>query len=485
MNETEQQQAAQKLVEGFLKIEGMRRGLQSNLRTTRQELARSQAGYAYGTERDIFSALGYPSDISYENYEAWYRRDPIAKRIINIPVNATWSGDIEITEDDKLETPFEKDVNSLIKKLKIIRQFRWADRLAGLGKFSVLFIGFSGDGDLTEPPQKNSTIIYTRPYPEKSVQVAAYVEDTSDERYGLPESYNLTFRSPKAGQSNYTQRVHWSRIIHIAEEYLDDEVEGTPRLECVFNLLIAMLLVVGGSAESFWRLAFPGYAFAHDEGTIMGDLDDFKERVEDWIHQFERYIRVQGMKVEQFSPNVASPKDNVDAIFQLLSVGTGIPKRLLTGSEIGERSSQQDRKNWSDVIQERRINYAEPTIFRPFIDRAIEFGAVKSPRSIDEGYSIYWPPDYSPSEDEQANTAKTRVGTMGDYVSRGVETILPLRTFLTTEMGYSEKEVDSIEEGLTAQFEEERRLEQEQQEELERQQRQQQMDEQNQGGLVL
>lgn len=459
MNEIEQQQAAQKLVESFLKIETMRRSLQSNLRTTRQELARSQAGYAYGTDRDIFSALGYPATISYENYEAWYRRDPIAKRIINIPVNATWSGEIEITEDDQTETAFEKDINSLIKKLKLIRQFRWADRLAGLGKFSILFIGFSGDEDLTQPPKQNSTIIYTRPYPEKSVQISAYVEDVTSPRYGLPETYNITFRAPKAGQNNFSMQVHHSRVIHITEEYLDDEIEGTPRLECVFNLLIAMLLVVGGSAESFWRLAFPGYAFAHDEGTVMGNEQNFKDEVEKWIHQFERYIRVQGMKVEQFSPDVASPKDNVDAIFQLLSVGTGIPKRIFSGSEIGERSSQQDRKNWSDFVQERRINHAEPSIMRPFVDRAIEFGAVRPPRNIEEGYSVYWPPDYMPTEDEQANTAKTRVGTMGDYVSRGVETILPLRTFLTTEMGYSEKETDSIEEGLAAQLNEEASLE--------------------------
>ena len=47
--------------------------------------------------------------------------------------------------------------------------------------------------------------------------------------------------------------VHASRVLHVAEDCLDDDVYGIPRLKPVFDRLDDLLKVVGGSAEFFLR----------------------------------------------------------------------------------------------------------------------------------------------------------------------------------------------------------------------------------------
>lgn len=55
-------------------------------------------------------------------------------------------------------------------------------------------------------------------------------------------------------------------------------------------------------------------------------------------------------------------------IIALISGTTGIPQRILIGSEAGQLASEQDRANWAERIEERRALYAEPNILEPLVD---------------------------------------------------------------------------------------------------------------------
>ena len=56
----------------------------------------AKLGAAYGGDRDLYSALGYPESITYTEYLQKYQRQDIAKAIIKRPVDTTWKGDISI-----------------------------------------------------------------------------------------------------------------------------------------------------------------------------------------------------------------------------------------------------------------------------------------------------------------------------------------------------------------------------------------------------
>ena len=52
-----------------------------------------------------------------------------------------------------------------------------------------------------------------------------------------------------------------------------------------------------------------------------------------------RVIRTQGMELNTLGGAVANPQGPLDVIIKLVSVASGIPIRILTGSERGELAS--------------------------------------------------------------------------------------------------------------------------------------------------
>ena len=54
--------------------------------------------------------------------------------------------------------------------------------------------------------------------------------------------------------------VHWSRVIHIAENAGGTGVYGLPRLQSVYNRLEDLLKIMAGSGESAWRLLYKGWS---------------------------------------------------------------------------------------------------------------------------------------------------------------------------------------------------------------------------------
>lgn len=93
-----------------------------------------------------------------------------------------------------------------------------------------------------------------------------------------------------------------------------------------------------------------------------------------------------------------------DVIMKLVSLASGIPLRILTGSERGELASSQDDGNWAGRIEERQLHYAEPVILRPLVDRLIFIGALPEPK--DGEYRVNWQSLSDPGERERAETAE-------------------------------------------------------------------------------
>ncbi len=90
----------------------------------------------------------------------------------------------------------------------------------------------------------------------------------------------------------------------------------------------------------------------------------------------------------------------------LLSGATGIPRRILLGSEAGQLASEQDRANWAERIEERRTSFAEPVILLPFIRKMQDAEVLPQTDDIE----IEWPNAFhmSPLEENQAMAQKAR-----------------------------------------------------------------------------
>lgn len=415
----------------------------------------SQMGYQYGTSRDVYQALGYPkeSELTFDKYYGKYLRMDMAKAIIDRPVKASWKGKLEIIENkEKEETEFEKECRLLFEKLKLKSVLIRADKITGLGEYSVLLLGLDDvktPEDFAKPVRKRGRkkLLYVKPLSQESAQVQEFENNIASPRFGKPLYYTITTNKigKEGARETISTRVHYSRVVHLVEDILEDEVYGTPRLQAVYNRLIDLEKLVGGDAEMFWRGARPGYT-----GTVKDDyqmttegLKDLEDQIDEFEHNMRRVLINEGVDYKAFAQQIADPSGHVEIQMQMISAVTGIPKRILIGSERGELSSAQDRQEWIAYVTSRREEQNEPMILIPFIDKLIEIGVLPKVKK----YDVVWDKLFTMSDVEKANMGKVRSIALKEYsINPYVQELMPFSMFLEYFLGLDEVQIARIEE---------------------------------------
>ena len=425
--------------------------LQLTRRAFMDRLGSSFFGRTGRPARNIYDTLGYLKELTFEDFYARYTRGDIAKRVVDAPVDACWRLNPQIVEKDKRdpkeETTFEKEVKDIFEILTIPHYLSRADKLSGIGRYGILMIGFN-DSAQANPEREvvlksGLGIEYLMPYHEGSVTVSTWETNKRSPRFGLPLVYNIKTSNNRAG-IGASMNVHYSRVLHVAEGLIENNVYGTPRMEPVYNRLQDLELVAGGSGEMFWRGASPGYNFKLDSDVDPKsiDTDDIKNQIKDYIHDLERYMTLQGVEAQALESQVASPKEHVDVQLKLISATTRIPRRILEGSERGELASSQDETNWISVVDERRSQYVSPMILTPFINKLINYRIVTRP---EKGFKVVWPSLFTPSDTKKAEAAVKYSQALYTYVnSLGADRIVPPEIFLSKFMGFDDGEIREV-----------------------------------------
>ena len=412
----------------------------SSILLERYQFAR-QAGITFGGKRDLYDIFGYTRVLTTADYCDRYARGGLAKKIVDCLPNATWRGEVEVIEDEdpKVSTEFEKAADNLNRQLNAHAYLQRADILSQLGFYSVMLIGAPGDSDLnTELPKgKPGQLLYLQPYaggggPGVGVggfnrrtgvgSVAAFGDatimsfdlDVNSKRFSQPMYYQL--RRMDISSASFTTQVHWSRIIHLADGCLDNDVYGVPSLEAVYNLLDDLDKVTGGGSESYFQKAKAGLHVDIDKtmglpgnGPELKSLerDKLKDKLEEYKHELSSLIMTRGTTIKELGGTPSNFGPEADAIITQIAGTKGIPKRVLTGSEMGELASSQDRENFKDIVNGRQSSYAGPYIVRRFYDRLIDYGYLPKPKQ----YSVKWAHIQTLTEAEKSTGAKDWAST--------------------------------------------------------------------------
>lgn len=386
-------------------------------------------GYQYGGNRDVYAALGWKKSLTFADYQAKYDRQDIAGAIVDKPADATWRDGFEITDDPDdpdVTTPFEDAWLSIEKRLRVTSWLAKVDRLAGIGEYAALYYGVRGQqpdqplGRVGRGRNLSNALIHLTAFPQPSADIDTLDSDPASERFGLPETYSLQVEErTTAGASAATTigfgaktgrsvKAHWSRVLHVADPVGGSKIFGRPRLQRVYNLLEVLLLVTGSTGEAFWRGARPRFHADIDE-KFAGDLKEsdlvaVRDELEKWLHGLQDFIRTAGTEIKHFPASVGDPRAAAEVTIDLIAATTGMPKRILLGSERGELASSQDAVEWAHRIDERRQQYAEPVLIRPLIDRWIDAGILPEPRGGE--YEVKWPDLTGPTGTQRAELAE-------------------------------------------------------------------------------
>lgn len=423
-------------------------------------------GYSHDGTRDLYAQFGYPRELDTKAFITMYQREGIATRLIRAFPQATWRDaplirDGQGSSSDKEDadySEFVKAVDNLFEAHQILHTLERADRLASLGQFGLLVLGFRDGMPMDQPlGESQAQLLYAQGYMQDNVTVSQWETDIASPRFGKPTIYTVQTGTWGAQQSSAKKSftVHWTRCIHIAEHLDQDDTYGIPRLQPIYNRLMDLQKILGGSSEMYWLNASRGVALTADPDANIDDdaLKDMKAQLDDFDNQLRRNLALQGVTATQLQSEVQDPSAIIDRLLDSIAGSVGIPKRILIGSEMGQLASGQDENNWADRITERRKSFAGPCILHPFISKMIVTGNLPEPV---EQFWIDWP-DSSASPERQANLGNTRTTMLRNYLSTpGAEIVVPAAEFRKDFLGipaqseYEESDIDQELEELLA-----------------------------------
>lgn len=287
-----------------------------------------------------------------------------------------------------------------------------------------------------DPPKEVKTkrrLLYLRVFDESLVQITQFDADPKSPRYGQPVMYQVTFNSPEdsthggIGITTNTKNVHWSRVIHVADTFHSfsaSEVFAVPRQRPVWNRLCDLVKLYGGSAEMYWRGAFPGLSFeTHPQlgGEVSIDKADMKDQMEKYMNGLQRYLTSEGMAVKSIAPQVSDPTPQINTQVEAICIVIAVPMRILRGSERGELASGQDDGTWNGRVMTRQTFFNTPRIVIPFVDRCILMEVLPEPK----GYSVEWPDLDALQPLEEAQWAFQMIQALAAYIQGGCDVIIP------------------------------------------------------------
>jgi hypothetical protein len=403
-----------------------------------------------------------------------YDREGIGSRVVAVYPEGSWASSPELSESDGIEyTEFELAWNTLLDKLNIWHYLHRADEISGIGRFGVMLIGFNDGLDYEQPvpgldqngiaidkesfknnPDKKLDVLYLRTFDERHVRIDEVIDDATSPRNGLPLYYQIIFNENDAlgyipSQHNdfgtYSQRVHWTRVLHLADNRGSSELFGVPRMQKVFNYLLTTRKVSGGSGEMYWGAASPGYAFeTHPDlaGLAEIDAESIKSQLDDFYNNLQRYIALTGMSAKSLAPQNADPGPHLEQQLRLIAATIGCPLRVLLGAESGHLASTQDAVAWNKRLSRRQTQYLEPMVIKPFVRRLIEAGIL--PRPQNEIFNVAWKDLNDVSDTEKADVALKKAQAILQYVTSGAETVMPLEDFYVQILGFSVGEALTI-----------------------------------------
>lgn len=417
--------------------------------------------------RDLDYECGYPTSPSVYTYRKLYQRNEYARRANDIWADECWAvrPNLYETEEDR-KTKFERAWDKLNIRLKLWHYLHRLDKVCGIGSFGVLLLGFNDGQDLSTPVRgvtrtgefkrksgKPLDLIYVCPYAEDSVSIAKIEDDRNNPRYGQPRWYDIKVRKATErddGTVAYDDhdeeeeiRVHWSRVIHVADNCESGDLFGTARMEPILNRILDIRKTLGGSAEMFWKGAFPGYSFETIPellGESTMDEDSIRDQFEEYMDGLKRYLALDGATVKPLFPQVADPTAHVVQQTSAICACIGVPLRIFMGTESGHLASTQDSVNMNKRVARRQQLFCEPFIIRPLVDRLIGLGILPEP----EEYMISWTDLNTMTDKDKALVSLQRAQALMQYVDAGAESILPVEFFYTLILGLTPQETEAV-----------------------------------------
>lgn len=395
----------------------------------------------------LYGIPSYTFSFDENEFKVLFKKNAMAQRIISMYPKECWRSMPVVNEGmTPEETPFEKAWADLVadKRLKLLKHLKNADMLMGIGEFGILYLGLADGEDPSVPAKPNNKLLFLRAFDQTNVKVLTKDTDRKSERYGMPLTYQITFNSEGTGSEMNTVVVHWTRVLHLAENCVDSPIYGEPRLRAVIENVLNITLILKGSPHMYMRGGFPGYAFEAEPDVVITEADQtaMKAQIEDYVSSMQRFLTLQGVTAKSLDVQIADPDPFIKVQVNVISAHTGIPGRMLSGSEMGHLASTADKMTWEDRVHDRQETELTPDFILPLIDRLQMLGIL--PPTTEE-IIVTWNRVDTASQKEKAEVSKIKAEALAKYASvPTAPLIVPEEHFLRHFLGFTPSVITEI-----------------------------------------
>jgi len=308
---------------------------------------------------------GFKEHLEFADFYNAYRRRGIAFGAVDKLVNACWStfpwlieGDPD--EESDTESAWEKQASKMFRPL-FWSAFETADRYRLAARYSALILHFADNLNWDQPVRRNSKLIKMTPVWQSALKPTKFNEERSSIDFGEPTEWHYT-ESAKEG-STQALTVHADRVFILG----DWRAGALGFLEPVFNNLVSMEKVEGGSGESFLKNAARQLSVSFDKEIDLSSLaqmygvslNELHEKFNEATRELNRGNDVmlinQGATVNPLVSDVPDPTPTFNVNLQVVACGLDIPSKILVGMQTGERASSEDQKYFDKRCQARRV----------------------------------------------------------------------------------------------------------------------------------
>jgi hypothetical protein len=453
---------------GLVMVRDMLRGMASRLGVNQSNPLVSRQVALGGTSilnpagRDLEFDCGYEKNPTIKYYKELHDRNEVANRVNYIWPDECWAAYPELYETEEARnTPFEKRWLQIQKRVSPWHYLHRADRQSRIGNYGGLLLGLDDGRPLSKPPlgvnartgklRKSGRaldLLYLRAFNQSCFEILELEQDDASPRYMQPKTYRLTQNSIDTDSdipaiAFEDTKVHWTRVIHLADNREGSDVFGVPSCRPVLNRLSDIRKVAGSSAEMFWRAGFPIMMFQTDPditGEAAIDEEAVKNEVRNLVLNMQRYLTAVGGRWEALQMQIADPSPNLTQQLTLLCACIGVPLRIFLGSESGHLASTQDAGTWKERLRGRQTNYLEPMVVNPFVDRLMDFGILPRVPS----YIVSWRDLKTLGDKDRSEVALKITQALMQYVTGDVQQVLPKKFLYSTVLGLSDQQGAAI-----------------------------------------
>ena len=304
------------------------------------------------------------------------KREPIAHRdvfLVSHDVFDKWFEVVEVAE--KPDPKFNEAVQTALDLLNAKAVFTQAAIFERLFGWSIIIVGFVDHAkSLMDPIENPQEIRDLAVYSPLSFSVQGSDEDKEPDspRFGLPVFYTLN-RGGSVGQ----EKVHFTRVIHVATRLIDHAYVGQSVLEPLYDDVTVWRNVRWGLGQTLFRYG-SGFPDIELQGATKPLIDEFlASKQMEGVNSRTFFVHNERQKLEfkGLAGRALDPAPYCTPIMESFSMGSGIPLAILRGAQAGALTgSDVNEREYFKVISACQSLY-EPLIWQ-LIDLLMEAGQV-------------------------------------------------------------------------------------------------------------